>query len=145
MYFEVPDSTPTPAPYVVSSSDTETDAAESDGGLGGASSTIVSRSTSFDDDSAYFRYVNDDGASSDRPDNGGVSASSSTGSADGGVGASPSPESDDGGVGTSSSSALGTVSTGGGATSGPLPWTFTVIAVGAVSSMLSRATGMLQA
>lgn len=118
MYFEVPDSTPTPAPYVVSSSDTEVDAADSNDGLGGASSTTISRSTSLTDDFAYSGLIDDDAATSDESDSGG---------------------------GASSSSAAGTVPTGTGTVSGPLPWTFTVIAVGAINSMLSRAAGLFRA
>ena len=113
VYFEVPDSSPTPAPFV-SSSDTDEDTADNDDGLDGASSTTTPRAIS-DDDSGL---VGDD-ASSGEPD--------------------------DGSVGASSSSTLGAVSTGAGATSGPLPWTFTVMAVGAVSSMLGRAAGLRQA
>lgn len=139
IYFEVPDSSPTPAPFVPSS-DTEVDSADDDDGLDGTSSTTVPRAISGDDDSAYF---SGDDAGSDEPDNGGVSASSSPEPDDGGVSASSSPDSDDDRVGTSSSSALGAESTGSGATNGPLPWTFT-LAVGAMSSMLSRATGLLR-
>ena len=144
MYFEVPDSSPTPAPYVASSSGTEVDAVDSDDGLSGASSTIVPGATSFDDDSAYFGLAGDDFVV-DVNDDDSVLASSSSESGNGGVGASSSLESDDDGGGASSSSAPGIVSTGAGAANGPLPWAFTVIAAGIVSSMLSRAVGLLHA
>ena len=143
MYFEVPDSSPTPAPYVVSSSDTE-GGADSDDDLGGASSFSLPRYTSLYDDSAHFGLTGDDYVV-DVHDDDSVRASSSTESANGGVGASSSPASDGDGSGASSSSAPGIVPTGGGATGVPPPWTFTVIAVGAVNSMLSRAVRLLHA
>eukprot|EP00904_Undaria_pinnatifida_P010557 jgi/Undpi1/6631/HiC_scaffold_20.g09110.m1 len=140
IYFEVPDSSPTPAPFFASS-DTDEDTsttvgiADSDDGLGGASSTTTPRAVSDDDSSTAFGGVGDDSpspTSSDGSDGGGVGAPSSSDGSDGGSG------------GASSSSALDLESASSGATNVPFGWTFTAMAVGVMSSVFRRATVLLQ-